>query len=281
VHLHAAPDGSAPLRLSLPLESLLTGDSPSLEELLQAVSLESHSNGQQQQKQQEEQEQQPSKPSQPQSEYPSQQQQTQQHQQGQRPAVIAGIGVLALDRQLSAAKLAAMLAEARDFAAEWRELRGLHHSRLHGRVLRAPLQEVRVLAASLLSEAGSTRCIIDSIALLHAHSQPASCTAAPAPAPGPAVHLSSARLSSLQAVDEVDLAAAAAGRLGTSTSRFVDAAQRADLALPAGAEWRTVRVLFTRCARCCCRADPMSCHHPASCSCCTCLFAEAAPLLSP
>ena len=68
--------------------------------------------------------------------------------------------------------------------------------------------------------------------------------------PAPATHLPSARLSSLQAVDEVDQVAAAAGRLGTSTSRFVDAAQRADLALPPGAEWRTVRVLFNLCARC-------------------------------
>ena len=127
MHLHAAADGSAPLRLSLPLESLLVGDSPPLEELLQAVSLQPTGSGQQH----------------PQPE--------QQQQQGQRPAVIAGVGVLALDRQLSAAKLAAMLAEARDFAAEWRELRGLHQSRLHGRVLRVPLQEVRVLAAWLLT----------------------------------------------------------------------------------------------------------------------------------
>ena len=132
MHLHAAADGSAPLRLSLPLESLLVGDSPPLEELLQAVSLQPTGSGQQH----------------PQ---PEQQQPEQQQQQGQRPAVIAGVGVLALDRQLSAAKLAAMLAEARDFAAERRELRGLHQSRLHGRVLRVPLQEVRVLAAWLLT----------------------------------------------------------------------------------------------------------------------------------
>ena len=128
MHLHAAADGSAPLRLSLPLESLLVGDSPPLGELLQAVSLQPAGSGQQ---------------------HPQPEQQ--QQQQGQRPAVIAGVGVLALDRQLSAAKLAAMLAEARDFAAEWRELRGLHQSRLHGRVLRVPLQEVRVLAAWLLT----------------------------------------------------------------------------------------------------------------------------------
>ena len=132
LHLHAAADGSAPLRLSLPLESLLVGDSPPLEELLQAVSLQPAGSGQQH----------------PQ---PEQQQPEQQQPQGQRPAVIAGVGVLALDRQLSAAKLAAMLAEARDLAAEWRELRGLHQSRLHGRVLRVPLQEVRVLAAWLLT----------------------------------------------------------------------------------------------------------------------------------
>ena len=149
MHLHAAADGSAPLRLSLPLESLLVGDSPPLEELLQAVSLEAAGSGQQQQEQQQQPSEQQTQQQQPQQQLP----QPQQLQQ-QRPAVIAGIGLLALDRQLSAAKLAAMLAEARDFAAEWRELRGLHQSRLHGRVLRVPLQEVRSLAAGRLSGAG-------------------------------------------------------------------------------------------------------------------------------
>lgn len=47
-------------------------------------------------------------------------------------------------------------------------------------------------------------------------------------------------------MEEVDQAAAAAGRLGMSTNRFVDT-QRADLALPPGAQWRPVRVAFKRC----------------------------------
>ena len=49
-----------------------------------------------------------------------------------------------------------------------------------------------------------------------------------------------------QAVEAVDTAAAAAGQMGTATTRFVDAQQRTDLALPPGAEWRTVRVHFRR-----------------------------------
>lgn len=48
-----------------------------------------------------------------------------------------------------------------------------------------------------------------------------------------------------QAVDEVDRAAAAAGRLGTSSSRFVTA-ERSDLLLPDGASWRSVTVVFKR-----------------------------------
>ena len=49
-----------------------------------------------------------------------------------------------------------------------------------------------------------------------------------------------------QAAEEVDRAAAAAGKLGVSTNRFVDE-QRSDLALPPGAEWKPVRVAFKRC----------------------------------
>ena len=49
----------------------------------------------------------------------------------------------------------------------------------------------------------------------------------------------------VQAVEEIEKAAAAAGRLGTSTNRFV-LAERGDLALPAGAEWRPVQVAFKR-----------------------------------
>jgi hypothetical protein len=89
-------------------------------------------------------------------------------------------------------RLAAMLAEAHEFAAEWAELRSLFRSRLYNTVLRLPLQE---------------------------------------------------------AVEEVERAAAAAGRLGTSHARFVGGqGGRADLALPPGAAWHAVKVVFPRCA---------------------------------
>ncbi|PSC75396.1 DNA annealing helicase and endonuclease ZRANB3 [Micractinium conductrix] len=207
----AAADGSAPLRLNLPLETLLAGDSPALEELLAAVDqgAEAAPPAQQQQQQHTE----PDGQQQQQQQLAAQQQQDiqrrlagggaeqppppTQHQQAQklqtaRPVVIGGIGVLAVDRQRSAGQLAVMLAEAKEFAAEWRELRGLHQSRLQGRVLRAPLNE---------------------------------------------------------AVEEADAAAAAGGQLGTSKSRFVDAQQRADLALPPRAQWHAVRVAFKRYGR--------------------------------
>jgi hypothetical protein len=75
----------------------------------------------------------------------------QQQQQQQLPQadavqpkgrVVGGIGVLALDNGITPARLTALLAQAREFASEWRELRGLHQSRLQGRILRLPLQEV-------------------------------------------------------------------------------------------------------------------------------------------
>ena len=174
VHLHRAPDGSAPLRLNLPLETLLAGDSPALEELLAAVDqgAEAAPPAQQQQQQHTE----PDGQQQQQQQLAAQQQQDiqrrlagggaeqppppTQHQQAQklqtaRPVVIGGIGVLAVDRQRSAGQLAVMLAEAKEFAAEWRELRGLHQSRLQGRVLRAPLNEVgsgqRWMTAAMLA----------------------------------------------------------------------------------------------------------------------------------
>lgn len=49
-----------------------------------------------------------------------------------------------------------------------------------------------------------------------------------------------------QAAEEVDRLAAASGKLGVSTNRFVDE-QRSDLAVPPGAEWKPVRVAFKRC----------------------------------
>lgn len=175
VHLHAAPDGTAPLRLSLPMEALLVGDSPPLEELLQAVGQCKKQLLQQNQPQcsaplsagqpaacatddETRQHDAPATAAAGQLEQalvapnavvqgaaavtPVVLQQTQEEQR--RPVVVSGIGVLALDSHISAAQLAAMLAEAREFSAEWRELRGLHQSRLHGKILRLPLQEVLV-----------------------------------------------------------------------------------------------------------------------------------------
>ena len=49
-------------------------------------------------------------------------------------------GLLALPGWVMAPVLVQWLQEARDFAAEWVELRALHHNKLCGRCLRAPLQ---------------------------------------------------------------------------------------------------------------------------------------------
>ena len=49
-------------------------------------------------------------------------------------------GLLALPGWVTAPVLAQWLQEARDFAAEWVELRALHQNKLCGRCLRAPLQ---------------------------------------------------------------------------------------------------------------------------------------------
>ncbi|PRW44334.1 DNA annealing helicase and endonuclease ZRANB3 [Chlorella sorokiniana] len=190
IHFHGAPDGSVPLRLSLPIDALLAGDSPPLEELMEAVRLPGWEAPQQQQQQQQaaamdlDAPGDASPPAVPAVPGPQQQQQP----GPQRPAVVGTVGVLALDGHVTPARLAAMLAEAREFAAEWRELRGLHQARLQGRVLRVPLDK---------------------------------------------------------AAEEVDRAAAAAGKLGLATKRFVDE-QRTDLALPPGAEWKPVRVAFKR-----------------------------------
>ena len=149
IHFHGAPDGSAPLRLSLPIDALLAGDSPPLEELMDAVRLPGWEAPQQEEQQQQQQQQQhgaaamdwdaPPDGNQHAAAAPDPQQ---QQPEPRRPAVVGGVGVLALDGHVTAARLATMLAEAREFAAEWRELRGLHQARLQGRVLRAPLDKV-------------------------------------------------------------------------------------------------------------------------------------------
>lgn len=149
IHFHGAPDGSAPLRLSLPIDALLAGDSPPLDELMGAVRLPGWDAPPQPPQQQQQQQQEavamdldaPHDAVLP-AEAAATPVPQQQHGEPQRPAVVGGVGVLALDSQISPARLAAMLAEAREFAAEWRELRGLHQTRLQGRVLRVPLDKV-------------------------------------------------------------------------------------------------------------------------------------------
>jgi hypothetical protein len=63
-----------------------------------------------------------------------------------RPGVVvSGIGPVAVDAGLRRSVLCSMIAEARTFVAEWRELRAVQQSRLAGRVLQAPLEQVRWL----------------------------------------------------------------------------------------------------------------------------------------
>ena len=50
------------------------------------------------------------------------------------------VGLLALPDWVTAPVLEQWMQEARDFAAEWAELRPLHQNKLCGRCLRAPLQ---------------------------------------------------------------------------------------------------------------------------------------------
>ena len=50
------------------------------------------------------------------------------------------VGLLALPGWVTAPVLEQWMQEARDFAAEWAELRPLHQNKLCGRCLRAPLQ---------------------------------------------------------------------------------------------------------------------------------------------
>lgn len=73
--------------------------------------------------------------------------------------VVPGIGPIAIDPGLGSATLRGLIAEARAFAAEWRELRAVHQSRLSGRVLQAPLVQARLWAgAKKLSCTPCTPC---------------------------------------------------------------------------------------------------------------------------
>ncbi|GAB4813573.1 hypothetical protein N2152v2_000619 [Parachlorella kessleri] len=59
-----------------------------------------------------------------------------------RPSIVlSGIGPVALDPSLGLSVLRGMVADARTFAAEWRELRAVQQARLCGRVLQAPLDQ--------------------------------------------------------------------------------------------------------------------------------------------
>ena len=53
---------------------------------------------------------------------------------------VGPVGVLALHPDVGTRQLAAMIADAQEFASEWAELRAVLQNRLHGRCLRSPLQ---------------------------------------------------------------------------------------------------------------------------------------------
>ena len=53
---------------------------------------------------------------------------------------VGPVGVLALPPDVDTRELAAMVADAQEFATEWAELRAVLQNRLHGRCLRSPLQ---------------------------------------------------------------------------------------------------------------------------------------------
>ena len=171
----------------------------------------------------------------------------QQQPEPRRPAVVGGVGVLALDGHVTAPRLAAMLAEAREFAAEWRELRGLHQARLQGRVLRAPLDKV---GGRAWPRAGAGSCWVVQCAVCSskagAEDSIGDCGVAKGSHAILVLHPPPSCPLTLQAAEEVDRLAAASGKLGVSTNRFVDE-QRSDLAAPSGAEWKPVRVAFKRC----------------------------------
>ena len=72
-------------------------------------------------------------------------------------------GLLALPSWVTAPLLAFWVQEARDFAAEWVELRPLYQNKLCGRCLRAPLQAKFLPLPNASCDCGSTflirRCI--------------------------------------------------------------------------------------------------------------------------
>ena len=59
---------------------------------------------------------------------------------GEKKVHFGQVGLLALPSWVTAPVLEQWMQEARDFAAEWAELRPLHQNKLCGRCLRAPLQ---------------------------------------------------------------------------------------------------------------------------------------------
>jgi len=104
VHFHAAPDRSAPLRISLSLEALCVDDAPAIEELIRATAkqLEHRSIGS-------------------------------GESEGSSPiTVISGVGLAAvnLDVIQSVSDMRSAVVAARGFAREWRELRAAVRSRL-------------------------------------------------------------------------------------------------------------------------------------------------------
>lgn len=126
VHIHAADDRSRPLRLSLPLEGLLTPAAPFLQQLWVAVERQL------------------------------------EHRALHAavpppPAVITGVGPVAVDLELigSVADLEGAVAAAKAFATEWRELPVAPRHRLLGRLLQSPLDDVAGAVARDAEAAGA------------------------------------------------------------------------------------------------------------------------------
>ncbi|KAK9812930.1 hypothetical protein WJX72_005929 [[Myrmecia] bisecta] len=115
VHFHSKPNGSAPLGLSLPLELLQMPGTPAT----LADLLQALDN---------------------------------------RPQVAVHVGpagVLALQPHISRADVEAWVADAREFAAEWVEMRSVFQSKLFGQVLRHPLQDAVEEANAKAQKAGA------------------------------------------------------------------------------------------------------------------------------
>ncbi|KAK9843831.1 hypothetical protein WJX81_008228 [Elliptochloris bilobata] len=119
MHFHAAADGSAPLGLSLPLELLqlaaVAALPPALTNLLDAID----------------------------------------RRREDGCTHVGAAGVLALDAGVTRAQAAGWIAEAREFAAEWAELRAVFQSRLFGVCVRSPLQEVLAELEAAAANAGA------------------------------------------------------------------------------------------------------------------------------